>query len=240
LDKSSICIVIPAMNEELTIGAIVSSIVNSGYEVIVVNDFSIDDTAKVAAKAGAKVMSPINNLGAWKATQAGLRYAKKLGFNVVITMDADGQHDVNDIKYLGDAYKQGADIVVGNCTERGSTGRHIAWSFFKTINKLPINDITSGFRLYSEKALHCLTSREATMFEYQCVGVLIMMRNLNLSVKEVAVSMSERETGASRIFHSWLAVAYYLLYSGLLSATKAFPTKKERYLNRLTGLNDFE
>lgn len=228
------------MNEEHTIENIVSQACARGYKVIVVDDTSKDNTADVAKNAGATVLSLINNLGAWKATQAGLRFAQKLEFKVVITMDADGQHSVDDVERLLAHHQEGADVVVGNCTERGSLGRHIAWSFFKRINRLPIDDITSGFRLYNENALHCLTSRQATLFEYQCVGVLIMMRNLNLTIKEISVSMNDRKTGVSRIFHSWLAVGYYLLYSGLLSVTKAFPTKKHRYLKRLTGLNNFD
>lgn len=228
------------MNEENTIEKIVSCAVMQGYKVIVVDDASLDNTALVAKNAGATVLSLIENLGAWKATQAGLRFAQKLNFKMIITMDADGQHSVDDIKLLLEKHEQGADVVIGSCTQRGSAGRHIAWRFFKYINRLSVADITSGFRLYNEIALSCLTSRQATMFEYQCIGVLLMMRNLGLSIKEADVSMNERETGVSRIFHSWLAVGYYLLYSGLLSAAKALPTKKKRYLNRLTGLNNFD
>ena len=230
----------PAMNEERTIVDVVRSVIDCGYEVIVVDDASIDSTRQKAKSAGAIVLSNLKNLGAWKSTQAGLRYAQHLGFKVVVTMDADGQHSADDINTLLAEHSAGADVVIGNCTERGSTGRHIAWHFFKVFNRLNINDITSGFRLYSEQALNVLTSKQATMFEYQCVGVLLMMRNLGLTINEVPVSMSERETGASRIFHSWLAVSYYLIYTSLLSATKAFPTKKERYMNRLTGLNNLD
>jgi hypothetical protein len=96
-----------------------------------------------------------------------------------------------------------------------------------------VSDITSGFRLYNSTALSCLVSKQATMLEYQCIGVLLMMRNMQLNIVETAVPMKERATGISRIFHSWLAVGYYLLYSGLLSVAKAFPTKKETYKNRI-------
>ena len=104
---------------------------------------------------------------------------------------------------------------------------------FRFLNRLTVGDITSGFRLYNEKALQCLTSRQATMFEYQCVGVLLMMRNVDLVIKEVSVNMDARITGASRIFHSWKAVGYYILYSAILTTTKAFPTRKDRYIKRL-------
>lgn len=221
------------MNESETIFDVVSAVVNFGYAVIVVDDASSDSTVIMAKAAGALVLPSLQNLGAWKATQAGLRYAEKLGYNVVVTMDADGQHNADNISLLVEKYKTGADVVIGNCTERGSTGRHIAWNFFKRLNGLHVSDITSGFRLYSRQALHCLVSREATMLEYQCIGVLIMMRNVKLTIVEAAVPMNKRTTGISRIFHSWLAVGYYLAYSAMLSFAKAFPTDKTKYINRI-------
>jgi hypothetical protein len=230
----------PAMNEAETIADVVSSVVALGYQIIVVDDASFDNTIVEARKAGAIVLPSILNLGAWKATQAGLRYADKLGFKVIVTMDADGQHDAANIALLVNAYKNGADVVIGNCTERGSTGRHIAWGFFKRFNRLAVHDITSGFRLYSSSSIQCLISRQATMFEYQCIGVLLMMRNLKLDMVEVSVPMNRRVSGISRIFHSWLAVAYYLAYSGILSITKAFPTSKIKYVNRVIRLKDVD
>jgi hypothetical protein len=109
------------MNEAKTIADVVSSVVALGYQIIVVDDASSDNTIVEARNAGAIVLPSILNLGAWKATQAGLRYADKLGFKVIVTMDADGQHDAANIALLVNAYKNGADVVIGNCTERGST-----------------------------------------------------------------------------------------------------------------------
>ncbi|PCI59758.1 MAG: glycosyl transferase [Gammaproteobacteria bacterium] len=225
----------PAMNEASSIAEIVLSVITLGYQVIVVDDASSDNTKIEAQKAGAMVLTHLVNLGAWKATQTGLRYAKKLGFNIVVTMDADGQHSADHISLLIERYHLGADVVIGNCTQRGSAGRHIAWQFFKGINRLKVSDITSGFRLYNQNALDCLVSKQATMLEYQCIGVLLMMRDMQLNIVETSVPMAERKTGISRIFHSWLAVGYYLLYSGLLSLAKAFPTHKEKYKNRISG-----
>ncbi len=223
----------PAMNEANSIFKIVSSVVHAGYQIIVVDDASIDNTAELARKAGAIVLSTVKNLGAWKATQAGIRYAHSKGFDTVITMDADGQHNTDDIPKLIMASKNGADVVIGNCIERGSRGRHLAWQFFKTLNGLKVSDITSGFRLYNRNAMYGLISRQATMLEYQCVGILIMLRNMKLQVVEVAVPMQERSDGISRIFYSWTAVFYYLMYSGLLSVSKAFPSNKDTFINNI-------
>jgi len=223
------------MNEESTIFQVVSSAVAKNYQVIVVDDASTDSTATIAKRAGATVLSNLKNLGAWKATQAGIRFAYQSGADLVVTMDADGQHSVEQISKLVAEYRQGADVVIGNCTERGSFGRHIAWSFFKYLNRLKVNDITSGFRLYNREAMSALISRQATMLEYQCVGILIMLRNMKLNIVEVAVPMNERTSGISRIFYSWKAVIYYLLYSGLLSITKAFPVKKDKFIKKISS-----
>lgn len=223
----------PAMNEEISIVKMVSSVVLAGYTIIVVDDASVDNTAKLAKASGAIVLSTIKNLGAWKATQAGIRYAYTRGFDAVITMDADGQHNTDDIPKLLASSQNGADVVIGNCTDRGSRGRHVAWHFFKALNRLKISDITSGFRLYNRNAMYGLISRQATMLEYQCVGILIMLRNMRLQVTEVAVPMKNRVDGISRIFYSWTAVFYYLMYSGLLSVSKAFPSNKDAFIKNI-------
>lgn len=228
------------MNEQETIASVVSCVVSLGHTVIVVDDGSHDNTVINAKTAGAIVLKNIQNLGAWKATQTGIRYAARLNFKAVITMDADGQHDPKHVPLLVSEYLKGADVVIGQCIERGSFMRHLAWFSFRYFNHLGIQDITSGFRLYNHKAISCLISKQATMLEYQCVGVLLMLRNMHLNIVEKAVPMKKREKGISRIFHSWSAVAYYLLYSSLLSVTKAFPTKKERYIKRVVRTKDYD
>jgi glycosyltransferase involved in cell wall biosynthesis len=236
MEKHHICVVIPAFNEAQTIRRIVSDVIGYGLTVLVIDDASEDNTAELASSAGAIVLSNLKNLGAWKSTQLGMRYANRCGFDVVITMDADGQHKVSCIDKLLSEYNKGADVVVGNCTSRGSTGRHIAWSIFKSLNQFNIFDITSGFRLYSHKAIKGLISREATMLEYQCIGVLLLMRDMRLNIKEVYVEMTEREQGISRIFYSWTAVFYYLAYSMTLTIAKAFPLSNKshsKYIERL-------
>ena len=229
----NVFVIIPAMNEEKSIVKVIKPLVESGYSAVVVDDASSDNTALIAKLHGAKVLSNLKNLGAWKSTQAGMRYAYKNGADVVITMDADGQHRVEDISKMIAAYKKGADVVIGSCISRGSAGRHIAWRVFRRLNGLKINDITSGFRLYNKEALFVLVSRQATMLEYQCVGILIMLRNLKLKVVEAPVIMEKRSDGISRIFYSWGAVFYYLAYSSVLSVSKAFPVKKQAYLQKI-------
>lgn len=231
-------IIIPAMNEESSIAGVVSKIKQSfEFDVVVVDDASSDNTAKLAGKCGAIVLKHVVNMGAWKATQTGMRYAHKKGYAQVVCIDADGQHNVDDIANLLEELQRGTDLVVGSCVSRGSIARHIAWRVFRTLTGLGINDITSGYRAYSEQALAILVSRQATMLEYQDVGVLMMIKQSGLSMSEVGVSMQQRHDGISRIFHSWLAVLQYLLYTSVLSLTKSLRVDKKYYRNKLIAGN---
>ena len=236
---SKIAIIIPAMNEERSIAKVIDGLrAHFDFPIIVVDDASTDDTRQIAEKRGAIVLPHILNLGAWRATQTGLRYAINKGFDSVITCDADGQHPAQAVESLLGQANDSDALVIGSCLARGSTGRHIAWRVFKRLSGLNVSDLTSGLRLYRRPAMAVLASRQATMFEYQDVGVLLMLQKLNMSCSEVSVNMQERKDGISRIFHSWGAVISYLLYTGILSISRLGPFKAEEYHQKLiSGAN---
>lgn len=234
--SDKLAIIIPAMNEAPTIGAVIRSLrAHFSCPIIVVDDASSDSTASIAQREGAVVLPHVTNLGAWRATQTGIRYALKLDAEHVITCDADGQHPVEALLTLIEKADEKNDCTIGSCISRGSTGRHIAWRVFKRLSGVNVSDLTSGLRLYSRPAMRVLASSQATMFEYQDVGVLLMLRHLKMRCQEVSVKMNERQDGISRIFHSWLAVFKYLLYTFILSITKIGPQEVARYHKKLTG-----
>jgi len=225
--------VIPAFNEEASIGVVVSAVRSIGItEVTVVDDCSTDSTAVVASQAGAKVLSLADNGGAWLATQAGLRFALERGFKQAVTLDADGQHFASLIPDLLSPISEGiANTVVGACQERGNRRRHLAWAWLRTLSGVGVGDITSGMRAYDKQSLDILTSRVASFINYQDVGLLLLLRSAGLSITEVSVEMAPRSEGKSKIFDSWLSVASYLWYSTMLSITKRsfrFPEKTRR------------
>lgn len=227
-------IILPAKDEQYTIQALISSLKQAlGYTIIVIDDGSSDKTAEISKAAGAVVFKHVTNLGAWRATQTGIRYALKQGFDQVITCDADGQHTLEGILTLLEGWDLETDCLIGSCTSRGSVGRHMTWKFFKRVSGLKVFDLTSGLRLYSKRAMRVLSSRPATMFEYQDVGVLLMLDKLKMSIREIPVEMNERKNGISRIFHSWVAVFRYLLYTFVLSVSKFGPYRVEKYHNKL-------
>ena len=221
--KSRRCIVvIPAFNEQKDIAAVVREVRRlSGFPVLVVDDCSEDDTISLARAAGARVIPLSQQLGAWGALQTGLRYACREGYEFALTMDADGQHEAVWIDKLFAPVIEGeADVSIGCCVRRGSRARKIAWVMLKAASGLKMEDITSGFRVYNQRAMTLLAGPEATLLEYQDVGVLTLLKNAGLQIVDVDVTMLPRTSGTSRVYHSWLVVAYYMAHTLLLGFSK--------------------
>jgi hypothetical protein len=219
---SGILVIIPAFNEEESLPEVVRTVREElRYPVLVVDDASQDLTPRVGKESGATVLPLAVQLGAWGATQAGLRYAWRQGVEYAVTMDADGQHAAQHIPVLMKALEAAnADIAIGSCPARGSRLRKIAWVLLKAISGLRREDVTSGFRVYNRRAIERLVSPEATMFEYQDVGVLVYLQSCGLKVIDVPVEMRPRVSGASRVFFSWRTVLYYMYYTLLLGLSK--------------------
>lgn len=211
-------VVIPAYNEEHTVGDVVCTLRSFGLPVIVVNDASSDDTAQIARHFGAIVVNLSANLGAWGATQCGFRKALQLGYDVVVTCDADKQHNPASVLELLDRQQQvHVDVLIGSCCERVSGARKFAWNIFRGITGLQVEDLTSGLRLYSKRAVAALAGSEGSLIDYQDVGVLLFLRGLGLRIQEHSVSMCTRVYGHSRIFRNWFVVFEYLTSTMLLS-----------------------
>lgn len=222
-------VVIPAHNEAEDIGTVIGKLQrHCSFPIVVIDDASADDTIAVARSAGATVIPLAVQLGAWGATQAGLRYALRKGFAYAITMDADGQHQAESLPALLQPIMQGeADVVIGACTQRGSRLRKIAWKLMKRVSGLRMEDLTSGFRVYDYRAIRRLAGWQATLLEYQDVGVLTTLKAAGLRIADVEVDMLPRRHGISRVFYSWASVAYYMAYTLLLGFTKRGMTHKQ-------------
>ena len=229
-----ILVVIPALNEADSISSIVEEIIAAGpYDVVVVDDNSGDATAVLAMGAGAHVIRLPHHLGSWRATQTGIKYAKRLGYDVAVTLDADGQHKPADIvKLISALSTNSGHLVIGACTERGSAARRVAWRMLRATSGIDYGDITSGFRALDRQAISLLSSSAAVIYDYQDVGVLLMCDKAGITVTEVPVEMLHRKNGKSRIFHSWPAVLAYMLTTLLLGVAKRNNTRKARNRGR--------
>ena len=209
---------IPAHNEEATVGTIVGQVRRLWRcPVVVIDDRSTDATAQIARAAGAIVLPLTLRLGAWGAIQTGLRYALRHGYRVAVTLDADGQHEPASIGHLlQPLIAEKADVVIGAFPERASRARRLAWRYFRLLTGLKLEDITSGFRAYNHAAIAALAAPEASLLDYQDVGVLLILRRQGLRTIEVPVPMQTRAVGASRVFRSWWIVGVYMMQTSLL------------------------
>jgi glycosyltransferase involved in cell wall biosynthesis len=209
-------VVIPALNEAADIGTVIEQVLrHARIDVLVVDDGSTDDTAAIAMLTGAKVLRAPLWQGAWGAIQTGIRYAIRHGYSGVVTMDADGQHEPGYLPQLLEA-SLNADVVIASCPSRGSRMRHVAWKYFRFLTGFELDDLTSGFRYYNARACRLLAMEEATLLDYQDVGVLLLLQHARLRIAEIPVAMNPRKHGASRVFSSWWTVAVYMAETSLL------------------------
>ncbi len=183
----STAVIIPAHNEKKHITTVVKKSLSYVDEVIVVNDGSSDDTAKLALEAGATVLSHCTNLGKGAAVKTGCAYAYKK-HKLLVLMDADEQHRPEDIPRFLEALED-VDIVFG-CREQSGNAplaMKVGNWFFTTLNKLlfsmPITDTQSGFRAFHAKAYPQL---EWNASDYTMESEMIF-RAQGLSYREISI-----------------------------------------------------
>lgn len=165
-DLPTIVAVIPAYNEERFIGSVVLNVRKYASAVIVVDDGSCDATAEVAAAAGAIVVRQTANRGKGTALTAGFQKAAELNPDVVITIDADGQHVAGEILAVAGPVLDGAaDIVVGSRYLNGNSkvpthrilGHHLFNFMTNQASGVHVTDSQSGFRAFSRQALQAIS-----------------------------------------------------------------------------------
>lgn len=187
---------IPALNAEKSIGRIVKKCLNHVDEVVVCDDGSSDNTATIARENGAEVISHEKNQGYGAALMTLFDQARKKDTDVMITLDADGQHDPNDIPlFLKKMKENKSDIVIGsrflNNKKRPSyrnTGIKVITSTLNLGSGLKITDGQSGFRTYSKNALNQINITEKGMSASS--EILQKASNKNLSISEIPITVS--------------------------------------------------
>jgi glycosyltransferase involved in cell wall biosynthesis len=163
---------IPAYNEAEHIAAVVGG-TRAHLPLLVVDDGSTDDTARVAERAGAIVLRQTPNQGKGAALRAGFHYALERRYAAVLTLDADGQHDPAEIaKFLRARDERQADLIIGARTFRDMPlTRRIAntvgtWAFSSAVGQ-PIPDNQSGYRMISRRLLEALLDSDESGFEFE-------------------------------------------------------------------------
>jgi glycosyltransferase involved in cell wall biosynthesis len=210
--------IVPAFNEERNIGRVIDELraFDAQLDVVVVSDGSVDRTAEVAAEHGARVVSLPFNLGIGGAVQTGFQYAHANGYELVVRCDGDGQHDPAELpKVLAPVLAGEADIAVGSRFAggdgyRSSATRRIGIRLLalivSAIARQRVTDTTSGFQALNRKALDLFAADYP--HDYPEVEGMVMTIKHRLRLREVPVTMREREHGRSSI--TALRSIYYM------------------------------
>ncbi|MEJ7598260.1 MAG: glycosyltransferase family 2 protein [Kofleriaceae bacterium] len=208
-------IIIPAFNEEQALGGLLAEIqalspseLGVELETVVVDDGSIDHTAHVARRGGARVLVLCRNLGIGGAVQSGLRLAHRERFDFAAQVDGDGQHPPAElVRLLALAQRPDApDLIVGTRYRAGNDGfqstvtrRLGSWWLRKILRVVGVrvSDPTSGFRLYGARALRLFG--DTYPYDFPEPEALAVAQAAGLRIDETSVTMRERQGGRSSI-----------------------------------------
>ncbi|MEJ2696145.1 MAG: glycosyltransferase family 2 protein [Candidatus Sulfobium sp.] len=214
-----ILVIVPAYNEEGSIVGVIESLrLNFPQgDILVINDGSTDNTSHMARQQAPAVVDLPYNVGIGGAIQTGFLYAVNKGYDVAIQFDGDGQHMADEIPKIFEPYqKSGADLVVGSrfLSEGGFTssmqrriGSKILSLVVSTIVGKWITDTTSGFRVYSRRALDFFSSVYPE--DYPEVEALVLAHKKGLKIEEVPAEIQPRAAGKSSI--TFGRAAYYMV-----------------------------
>lgn len=211
MPNSRIAFVIPAYNEESSISNVIKDLKRERTTgtIIVVDDGSQDNTAEVAKKSGAYVIRHVLNSGSGSATATGLSYAQQEGYEIVATLDADGQHKAEDvIKGVREIQKKKVDLLIGSrlinssgmskAKVLGNRGLStVTWMLFG----ISVTDSQSGLRIFSRQALDKLRWKTSG-YEF-CSEMLWRAQQQNLSVAEYPIQAIYTEYSTSKGQNNW-------------------------------------
>lgn len=214
-----ILIIMPAHNEAQNLPAVFGELRQfvPDMDVVLIDDYSSDDTAAVAASLGAHVVSLPCNLGYGGAVQTGFKYAVERGYDYGVMLDADGQHDPACIPALLEPVLQGkADVAIGS-RFLGSMEYKTTWSkrkgmsiFAAVVTRFahrPVTDPTSGFQALNREVLEFF-ARDNYPSDYPDADTLLLLNYAGFRAVEVPVRMRGRIAGLS-MHRSW-KVFYYI------------------------------
>jgi len=211
-------VIIPAYNEEKHIGTVLDDLLKLKrhglrFDILVVDDCSMDRTSEIAVSKGAMVVRHEKNMGEEAGIQTGLRYALENGYDFVIKIDGDNQHNPRDIPGILRMLKQGFDIVIGS-RQRGykepllfKLGRSFCSLLVSVLMRTRVRDASSGFYGFSRTSvlLFRWTYKSTKMLKDDLtnnIERLIIARKYGLNIIEIPVNMRSRE-GHSKCYTSY-------------------------------------
>ena len=205
-------IIIPAFNEEESIEKVVENIESYGYDYLVINDGSTDNTGKILDEKGYNHLDLAFNVGLAGVTRVGFMYGHDNDYDCVINVDGDGQHPVEKVKELVEEIENGYDYVVGSrfVSERKPfslrmIGSRVLCALIKLKTGKTVTDPTSGMRALGRKIIGEF-SENMNFFAEPDALCYILQRGYK--VKEVQVSMLERQGGESYFVNPFKTIKY--------------------------------
>ena len=208
LQANDVLVVVPAFNEAASIGQVLDGIQSHGFQVLVIDDGSTDETSVVAHQKNAVVLSLPLNVGVGGALRCGFRYAVENGFSAIIQCDADGQHLPSHLDDLVQATNQtDAHMMIGSrfgsekTTHDPSLLRRFAMLALSKVaqhaTKHSITDSTSGFRLIQQPLLGELATHLPAYYLGDTFETVVVAGRAGYHVEEIGVAMAPRKHGAS-------------------------------------------
>lgn len=199
---ASVSVIIPACNEAATIASVVNGIrsLHPDFEIVVIDDGSRDETSSEALRAGATVYAHPYNIGNGAAVKSGIRVASG---DILVMMDADGQHNPGEIGRLLKHLPE-YDMVVGARSLRGQAsvsralGNRIYSWFASYVAKFPIQDLTSGFRAIKADLAKSFLYLLPNTYSYPTTITLGVLRS-GRTLKYVPIEVKARKRGSSQI-----------------------------------------
>lgn len=210
-------VLIPAYNEAENIERVVGNLIGNypQYDYVIINDGSTDETRKICSRNGYNLLDLPVNVGLSGAIKSGMRYANYYGYDYVLQLDGDGQHDPRYIQSMIDRMMEtGCDIVIGSrfklkkkpLTSRMLGSQILTGAIWLTTRGVHIGDVTSGMRLFNKKMI----KRFGYDMHYSPEpDTLAYLLNCGIKIEEVQVEMHERIAGVSYL--DFKGSAWYML-----------------------------
>ena len=235
-DRLRVLVIVPAHNEEESLRATLQEVrrVVPQMDLLVVDDGSHDETARVARDQGVPVLRHPINLGVGGALQTGFRWAVQNQYDVGVQLDADGQHDPSYLPALLEPLQAGrCDVSIGSRYVRRSgyraplarrAGMLLFSGLVSAVLRRRITDTTSGFRAYSRAVME--VCQHDFPKDFPDAPLLISLGRLGFRLEAVPVEMRERQAGRS--FYT-VGKSLYYPYKNLLASLMALLRRPARH-----------
>ena len=230
--KRETLVIVPTYNESKNVSNLLNLFVESSFDVLIVDDNSPDGTSEIVKNyileySNINLLERSGKLGLGSAYRDGFNWALERGYKSIVEMDADFSHSYSDLRNLH-TYKKDYDLIIGSRyvsggrTEGWSTGRKLlsitANNLAKIFLNIKVNDMTSGFRIYSRECLESINyqNTKSNGYAFQ-IEMTLLVSNNNKSIKEIPITFYERSLGDSKMSKAIVYEAIKFLFENIFT-----------------------